>query len=141
MTDTDTPTAPNPFNADLARRTLAAIEANPDRWNQKHWIIETDCGTAFCFAGWAAALHNGTEPGHTDPIRGIAENALGLGGDHLTYAASALFHSANTLDDLRGIVNDYCEAPDLRHLEAAADRWLSDDDEWDDYAPDESEDW
>jgi len=46
------------FNYDLAVRTLARVEiARIDgRWKQQTWAQKTDCGTAFCFAGWALDL-------------------------------------------------------------------------------------
>lgn len=57
--------------ADLAVEILAIIEANKERWHQSAWRIELDghpiegyvddplnptCTTAFCFAGWVAAV-------------------------------------------------------------------------------------
>lgn len=39
----------NEIKWDLFERTLAAIKANPEHWNQKTW----HCGTSHCFAGFA----------------------------------------------------------------------------------------
>lgn len=59
-TNTDTPApigTPRCANPGLMYQTLAHIEANPERWGQKHWVCETEeCGTAYCFAGWALTL-------------------------------------------------------------------------------------
>jgi hypothetical protein len=46
-------TAPN---AELAWRVLDQIDAHPETWNQRDWASEGSCGTAYCFAGWAALL-------------------------------------------------------------------------------------
>jgi hypothetical protein len=43
------------INKELLLRTLAHIEANPERWDQNQWI----CGTSYCFGGWAVKLDGG----------------------------------------------------------------------------------
>jgi hypothetical protein len=48
-------TAPTP-NAALAYQVLDHLDAHPEQWNQRDWAIQRPCGTAFCFAGWAAVL-------------------------------------------------------------------------------------
>lgn len=133
---TDTDTRPNPFNADLARRTLAAIEADPTHWNQTTWITTTECGTAYCFAGWAVRLHHGTPPTHNTPIQATAEDALGIDG----YLASPLFAPAATLAELRMMVADYAEAASMEQLERVASSWGAGDNEADYEEPDYS-DW
>jgi hypothetical protein len=134
-------TRPNPFNADLARRTLAAIENDPAHWNQKAWISSSpECGTAYCFAGWAVKLHTASEPGYATPIKQKAEDALGL----QAWIAEPLFYSSNTLSDLRNMVADYAEAESMQELEAAACGWENDEDgdEPDqDYWHDEDDQW
>ena len=40
------------INWPLFERTVAAIEAHPEHWNQEHW----HCGTTHCFAGWVHIL-------------------------------------------------------------------------------------
>jgi hypothetical protein len=110
-------------NADLLQRTLAQIEAHPDAWNQHNWALRTDCGTSYCFAGWAVTLtHPTARPvfivGH--PVA----NAIVLNPDtenaeewqiadlaaHLlqlrTDEADELFDEDNTLDTLRDMVAD-----------------------------------
>lgn len=44
--------------ADAVRleRTMSHIEQNPRLWRQTAWSTETECGTAYCFAGWALQL-------------------------------------------------------------------------------------
>lgn len=54
-------------NAELAYRILDQIDAHPEQWNQGTWV--TDCGTSFCFAGWALEL-----TGHT--LRDVEVNGL-----------------------------------------------------------------
>jgi hypothetical protein len=43
-----------PFNAELADAVLAQIDAHPEMWKQA--VYYDTCGTAGCFAGWAARL-------------------------------------------------------------------------------------
>lgn len=111
------------INVPLLRKTLEHIEAHPREWNQKTWR----CETGFCFAGWAVELTGGRwvtygnglypyvlaedddPPEHVDYDGEVecayrAERILGLTGQEAQY----LFHSENTLDDLRRIVADLC---------------------------------
>lgn len=115
-------------NVDLLKRTLAHIEAHPDRWDQMDWR-NTDadserCGTACCFAGWAAILNGSTWDVPDDQVRqqldldedrlmevdgGVmvsdaARDALGLTGKQ----ADQLFDCGNRLRDLRSIVGELC---------------------------------
>jgi hypothetical protein len=135
-TDTNADTRPNPFNADLARRTLAAIEADLPHWRQSSWISKTDCGTAYCFAGWAVKLHDGTDPDEKTPIQYKAEEALGLD----PWLAKPLFDGSNTLGELREMVAQYAAAEDESALEHIASDWGAGDDGDDDYEQDER-DW
>lgn len=43
-------------NTELLNKTLDYIEAHPDEWKQDRWATKTDCGTSYCFAGWALTL-------------------------------------------------------------------------------------
>lgn len=45
-------------NLPLLRAVLAQIDATPERWNQGYWATKTDCGTAYCIAGWAVHISN-----------------------------------------------------------------------------------
>lgn len=133
-TDTTTDTRPNLFNADLAQRTLAAIEADPAHWNQKSWVSE--CGTAWCFAGWAVRIHDGIDPDARTPIQHKAEQALGLD----PWLAKPLFAGSNTLGELREMVAQYAAAEDESALEHIASDWGAGDDGDDDYEQDERDD-
>jgi hypothetical protein len=55
-----TATAEGP-NHELFVKVLAQIEREPQRWSQSSFAAQLDCGTAFCFAGWATAI-NGLTP-------------------------------------------------------------------------------
>lgn len=44
------------FNTELAERVIGQIEAHPEEWDQRFWRTKRDCGTTFCFAGWAVQL-------------------------------------------------------------------------------------
>lgn len=46
-------TAPN---AELAYRVLDHIDAHPEQWFQNDWAHKNECGTSYCFAGWAVLL-------------------------------------------------------------------------------------
>ncbi len=128
-------------NVELLRKTLAHIEAHPQTWFQATWAeliegaAENECGTAFCFGGWAAVLHGATitvddaPDGVADvlvtPPPGEPANRYDPAADHwdeidihayargvlgLTYEQGVkLFDGFNTLDDLRRIVSELCE--------------------------------
>lgn len=114
-------------NAELLRRTLDHIKANPAEWNQDQWR----CDTAMCFAGWSATLagctwirddnyqsHVVAEPadvwsrtmwvGRLDhTVVHVSERArrvLGL----TSKQAVTLFSPDNGLDDLERIVGELC---------------------------------
>jgi hypothetical protein len=128
VTDTaTTATAPNPFNEVLARRVLAAIDANPGRWDQTVYRRkDPQCGTAMCFAGWTVALSDipmddgdvftiwTTGPDgkrHQDNIPDAAARLLGL-ADHDQYA-SIMFAAGNTREQLGRYV-ELLAGPDTR---------------------------
>lgn len=109
-------------NDDLLIDVLAQIERTPERWNQRVWVHRTDCGTSYCFAGWACAL---TAPDVTQPdflwsaatlhaqfagqtgrtsrglVPTVAADVLGL----TPAQADELFELDNTLDDLYDVVS------------------------------------
>jgi hypothetical protein len=120
-------------NVALLRQTLTHIEANPQTWDQTTFR----CNTGMCFAGWAAELEGGTwytdasnpvladylvatpEDPADDVVRLVhndarvilaADRAMRLLGlDY--FQAEELFDGANTLDELRGYVDDLCAVP------------------------------
>lgn len=61
--DEETQTIPIPANLQKGPQTaqwvLDQITAYPDTHDQDNWAQETGCGTTFCVAGWAAAVHGG----------------------------------------------------------------------------------
>lgn len=111
---------------------LGQIKAHPEQHNQKFWAKKTECGTSYCFAGWAVVLEGGyeidlasrgpdgvkfavTSSGRTRHICGIAKDILGL---NMTDAMT-LFHQANTVDDLERMVKNL--ANDLPILDGVDD--------------------
>jgi len=119
------------INVELLKKTLAHIEAHPEQWNQRDWRdVDHDlrCGTACCFAGWAALLNgstwdvpdseienydwdhdpNGDKLADVDGGRAVsrvATRALGLTWTQ----ADQLFAGGNDIEDLRAIVAELCE--------------------------------
>jgi len=100
-------------NAPLLLKVLEHITAHPEEHNQRNWgIRRTGCGTAYCFAGWAAVM-SGHEllwekaPFDDDvfrafitaegrPIESVAQDELGL-----TYVQQhEMFGTRNTLRQL-----------------------------------------
>lgn len=43
-------------NEKLVREVMTAIRQNPESWDQDTYVRDTECGTAYCFAGWALRL-------------------------------------------------------------------------------------
>lgn len=111
------------INAELLEKTLQHVKDNQALWDQEHWTSTTECGTAYCFGGWALHLSNikvrladggvayvaaedvpaelglaspwTKRPGQF-PVGLVAGTVLGL--EPLQY--NELFHGENTLDDL-----------------------------------------
>lgn len=110
-------------NVDLLTKTLAHIEAHPETWYQEDWRVRTDCGTACCFAGWAATLDGCVwyvrdDDLAEDDLDGWAE-LITIGGatvgvgEHAAkilglsrYDADRLFDGGNNLTALRRIVGE-----------------------------------
>jgi hypothetical protein len=120
-------------NTALLERVLAQIEAAPAQWDQGNYASQTDlangeCGTAYCFAGWAVALtYPAAKFAFTDTqshwptdrtattvvlnpaeftgpavIDAVARDLLGISDK----TAEVLFEGGNSLDDLRRMVAD-----------------------------------
>lgn len=98
-------------NAELAYRVLDHIDAHPEAWQQGLWV--TDCGTAYCFAGWALTM-----TGHTLGPDGYGVRLDGQVVDGLKvrraataelaiteFEAAELFASSNDREDLGTIVS------------------------------------
>lgn len=43
-------------NLGRLQQTMSHIENNLELWIQDDWTTPTDCGTAYCFAGWTVVL-------------------------------------------------------------------------------------
>ena len=89
-------------------RTMRAVEraAKKGLWEQRFFVCEKGCGTAYCFAGWALKL-SGTPPyetyGDSHLNFGLAARWLGL----TSFESVSLFLGYNTLDDLRRLVREF----------------------------------
>jgi hypothetical protein len=124
-------------NKELLRETMDAILAHPEKHDQSNWATETDCGTAYCFAGWVCHLSGlqfdfaaGFERDTGDGIERTtgfldggfcveteARDLLGL--DYATGAC--LFEPDNTTADLKHFVDEIAEHGLIR---AAQDPWV-----------------
>ncbi|XVQ07305.1 hypothetical protein ACQP1W_32450 [Spirillospora sp. CA-255316] len=117
-TDRKPPSTPN---VDLLKRTLAHIEAHPEEWDQNEWCTELDCGTAYCFAGWAIKLDGRAtftavndfvidEDGTSQDTDDYAAGLLGIKSLERAErdCEEHLFAADNSLDDLRRIVGELC---------------------------------
>jgi hypothetical protein len=99
-------------------RIYGIIIAYPERWNQDTWATQTDCGTAYCIAGFAAVLtgwtaeftHRGMGNGmcyrkDTNErmlINEVARKALGLSVNQ----SHDLFSAYNDLSDIEEIMKE-----------------------------------
>ena len=104
-------------------RVIAADAAGA--WRQDEWLVDSViCGTSACFAGWAVILG-----GYTTVLKDNEHVVTGLGnprtGDtlgvlHIAQAAmlrlgltpeqgQELFKATNSLEDLKRLVDEYCE--------------------------------
>lgn len=115
-------------NYPLIRKTMEAIEADPESHNQDHWGLKTACRTTMCFAGFASVIDGATpiwKPESEDnperlemvrvlPARGgtfayeteeYAQEALRLSNRE----ANHLFYDCVTLDDVREYVQHLLE--------------------------------
>lgn len=43
-------------NRELFEKVADRIEASPRLYNQDDWVVERECGTAYCIGGWAVKL-------------------------------------------------------------------------------------
>lgn len=106
---------PNPDHAEIAA-IIGIAEANPDGWDQDAYAHRTDCGTAYCVAGWACHRRGWSMAwdtfgyaneiikgnGQTERIEIAAARILGLSDDQ----AEVLFAGYNSLDNLKRIAKD-----------------------------------
>ena len=88
----------NGTNDELFVKVLAQIEREPQRWDQSDFgmhLDPTDCGTAFCFAGWAVHLSGRSRAEWAEHVN-LDSEVLGLRPTE----ASRLFFCHNNLNDL-----------------------------------------
>lgn len=106
-------------NAELAYRVLDQIDAHPEQWYQGSWV--RNCGTSFCFAGWALTLaghslrdyegDDGTRRMQLDDTTEVfsstvsvaARRELGLA----RWDGELLFEADNTREDLDRFVEQF----------------------------------
>ena len=87
-------------NIEMFDRVADAIEAHPEKYDQTTFGRKTECGTAYCVAGWTAYL-DGWKPStsgdffcvtkgdHRRSVIGVAHKLLGL----VSYESADLFDS------------------------------------------------
>ena len=103
-------------NKELLNKVMDHILANQEQWKQNSWATKTECGTTYCFAGWAVVL-SGYKPsfmldynetnyciknGISVPIELVAIEELGISSEESTQ----LFNGSSTLEELKDIVNE-----------------------------------
>lgn len=120
------------LNVELLQRTMAYIDAHPEQHDQGEWVErKPECGTAACFAGWAAILEfgegvifddgemlgfrlpapysNRRHDGLFPLMSQQAAHLLGL----TSVQAYTLFNACNTRGMLRAMVNDLVATGEL----------------------------
>lgn len=107
---------------ELLDQALAAIDADPESWDQMCYARRTDCGTAHCVAGHVAKLRGGkpvflgpaadTSIVEVDGVRWsyseFARRALRISPEQ----SGCLFHEANSREDLQAMRDALAEDPD-----------------------------
>ena len=108
-------------NVELLERVMQHIDDHPEQHEQAVWVRH-ECGTAACFAGWAALLSDEmTEVedrtglfrdagGELFTAREAAGQVLGVDG----FESGELFDANNTRDMLRLMVKDLVNGDDLQ---------------------------
>lgn len=96
-------------NVELLQQTMQYIKDHPERHQQDIWTNQ--CGTAACFAGWAAMLSGWAAwQVHNFEMWTRGANLLGL-----TYTeARILFDTGNTAPMLELMVKDLVNGDQLR---------------------------
>lgn len=105
-------------NIELLDRIIAQIEAHPELWDQGTWARPTECGTAYCVAGWVAEL--------TLPLPLAIRNAVidtefvdfrdasGAGHDWDTYGREALGLNGDQAEEMFASSNDLTRIKAMR---------------------------
>ena len=99
-------------NVELLQRTMQYIMDHPEQHDQRHWVVNTDCGTAACFAGWAMILSGRkiTSGSSSSYIGREARELLGL----TRVESMTLFCGDNTRPALQLMVKDLVNGGELR---------------------------
>jgi hypothetical protein len=94
-------------NDELIVDVLTGIERRPHEWNQGWWAERTECGTTYCFAGWATVL-SGYEVAWYEDVDGPDDASSHLtNGDVICGTALKLLGlSKNEGDQLFSLPND-----------------------------------
>lgn len=109
-------------NVELLEQVMQHITDHPEQHNQNFWVDE--CGTAGCFAGWAALL-SGWRVGPAWNFNGpmispdtlVEKDVCGVARDLLNldaYDAQTLFCATNTRPMLALMVKDLANGETLR---------------------------
>jgi hypothetical protein len=101
-------------NVELINKVIEQIDAHPETWRQDYWAQKTECGAAYCFAGWACVLAGDTIVWRSRDISCWAEgpNAIECIHDRARYhlgigviESEMLFSGDNTREDIQEQVN------------------------------------
>lgn len=116
--------------ADIERleAVMTQIRDNPETWDQGEWAQETECGTSYCFAGWAVEMFSeeeihwrevervgGRQTKHAfavksgSSIRQEASDLLGLTDGE----SFALFWGGNSFENLETMVKNLANGRDI----------------------------
>jgi hypothetical protein len=74
---------------DYLRGALKAIDERPDLWDQAYFARKTECGTAFCVAGWVCSLA-GYKPKFDSVFGDLGVTARLTTGDSVYFKAQEL---------------------------------------------------
>lgn len=112
-------------NIEMLEATMAAIKDNPEMHLQKMWATQTDCGTAYCFAGMAChlagweplfqvlELDNTTAAFTKDGRVGVAQILATELLDLDPLEAAVLFMASNSVKKLESLVKSLANGEDI----------------------------
>lgn len=100
-------------NVELLQQTMQYIKDNPEQHKQDIWLNE--CGTAACFAGWAALLSGHSSSELYEVISRSGMNRFGADLLGLNYdEAIQMFEIHNSREMLEHMVKDLVNGDKLR---------------------------
>ncbi|MET0426648.1 MAG: hypothetical protein ABW046_22465 [Actinoplanes sp.] len=103
-------------NIELLDKIITQIEEHPELWNQGVWAAPTECGTAYCVAGWAASM---TLAGPLELHGSMFIDADGVRHVWATYGADVLGITDSQADELFNGGNDLETIKEMRDALAA----------------------